>query len=370
MRGWKAGMIGFPGASTGEKRGSAGAEVVERVASGRAPILSIVLPVLNEELFLPGTLRSIAEQDADPSSFEILVYDGGSVDQTMKIASAWSERFTHFSLKANPSCFPSSARNLGLADARGEVIAFVEGHCVLPRCFVRRTMELLDEHNADALGRPISLVVEGDRPVGLAIGIARESVVGHDWGSLLYSNFEGVSEATSCATVYRKRVFTALGRFDERLYVAEDVDFNRRFDNSGLCHYFSQELRCQYHPRQTFGAFLRQMIAYGQGRIRCARRHGTKVPLFAFAPLALAALLAALVIGFVLTGAWPSLAPCVLYLLLVAFVGVAEARKRGRSGLAPLVSIALITTHLGLAVGQVEGLVECRRGRAKRQHSS
>ncbi|MDQ2901851.1 MAG: glycosyltransferase, partial [Acidobacteriota bacterium] len=47
--------------------------------------LSIIIPTLNEELALPGTLGAIFQLRGE---FEVIVSDGGSTDQTVSIAAA------------------------------------------------------------------------------------------------------------------------------------------------------------------------------------------------------------------------------------------------------------------------------------------
>ncbi len=172
---------------------------------------------------------------------------------------------------------------------------------MVPTHFVQRSIELLREKAADALGRPIDLVVPGDPSTQQSIGIARQGPLGHARSSLLYSEFEGFCSSVSCATIYLRQVFDQLGRFDENLYVGEDVEFNQRFDKAGLRHYFSQELKCGYHPRRTYSEFARQMYLYGLGRLRSTGAHDA-FSVSDFAPLVLVAgVVISIVAGIILT---------------------------------------------------------------------
>ena len=133
------------------------------------PSFSFVLPILNESLFLEKTLQSLAEQTAISDSYEVLIYDGGSSDNTRSIAKSWESKFAHYKVSSNPKTIPSVARNLEIDKARGSVIAFVEGHCVVPPCFVERAIQLLKEKQVEALGRPINLVVPKASPIQQAM---------------------------------------------------------------------------------------------------------------------------------------------------------------------------------------------------------
>lgn len=322
------------------------------------PVFTFVLPVLNEELHLANTLKSIVDQDLDSALLEVYIFDGGSTDRTCRIAMDFCERFPWFHYAPNPGRLPSSARNLGIEKSRGSVLAFVEGHCILPQHYARRALSLLEEHGVHALGRPISLLVESDPIVAQAIGLARESCLGHDRSSPLYSNFEGRCSAVSSATIYRRDVFEALGGFDESLYVAEDVDFNTRFEHAGYLHYFAQDLRCWYHPRRSFASFFRQMVNYGIGRVRFANLRKTLLSPLNLVPLAV-------VLAFLTSGLASVVArraefalPAGFYLMGIVIVAAYSAVTRDRLLLLPLVAFALILTHFGLAVGTLMGFLE------------
>ena len=84
--------------------------------------VSVVIPVLNEAKHLPETLARAAAS----APGEIIVADGGSRDQTVRVAEAQGARVV--------TCSPNRARqmNAGAAVARGEVLLFLHGDTLLP----------------------------------------------------------------------------------------------------------------------------------------------------------------------------------------------------------------------------------------------
>ena len=88
--------------------------------------MSIIVPVFNEEAYISTALDSIINQNFD--SFEVIVVDDGSTDDTLKIAeeklsdSGISHKIIH---QENGGV--SSARNRGIDESNGEYIAFVDG---------------------------------------------------------------------------------------------------------------------------------------------------------------------------------------------------------------------------------------------------
>lgn len=94
------------------------------------PLISIVIPTLNEEKYLPNMLTSILRQQNAPS-FEIIVADYNRTDKTVEIA----KRFVN---KVAQNCEKSSAhaRQAGSKLAEGELIAFIDADVILPPKFL------------------------------------------------------------------------------------------------------------------------------------------------------------------------------------------------------------------------------------------
>ena len=336
--------------------------------SNGGPQLTFVLPVLNEDRHLDETMASLRAQDVDPATFEVLLYDGGSVDATLRIAEVWRDRMPNLQIFRNPERLPCFARNAGVAAARGTYIALIEGHCVLPPVFARRALELFQTTGADALGRPLTLWFPDDPRQARAIAMARQSVLGHDFRSLLYGDYEGFADPLSSATVYRREVFAIVGMFDKSFYVGEDVDFNHRMTRAGLTHFFAQDLRCGYRPRRSIGSLLHQMRTYGVGRMQIVAKHDCIAVLPQLLPLiACTLLLLSLVAALVSRQVWVA-APALVYVLAVIVEGCRMAARFRDLAALPLVPVAISAVHVGLAFGIASGLG--RRVMARKENAA
>ena len=100
------------------------------------PRISVIIPTLNEAANLPKALAST--QNA--SDVEVIVVDGGSTDETVRVARSWGARVL--------TSAPGRARqmNAGAARATGDVLLFLHGDTRLPRGF--------DNHVRKILARP------------------------------------------------------------------------------------------------------------------------------------------------------------------------------------------------------------------------
>ena len=112
-----------------------------------APRVSFIIPVLNSANILGNCLRSIRQQDYPEQLIEILVADGGSVDDTVALARTFNARTMN-----NPERVAESGKRVALAAATGQYIVFLDSDNELSsRDFVRLAVRALAA-NPQALG--------------------------------------------------------------------------------------------------------------------------------------------------------------------------------------------------------------------------
>lgn len=97
-------------------------------------MLSIIIPTLNEEKYLPRLINSIKGQSF--SDYEIIVSDGGSKDLTQKIAEDNKCRF----ISDTEHHHPSWQRNNGAAIAAGDILLFLDADTVLQEGFLEKVI--------------------------------------------------------------------------------------------------------------------------------------------------------------------------------------------------------------------------------------
>lgn len=238
------------------------------------PHISVIIPVRNEALHIQSVLDAILAQDYDRERFEILVMDGLSEDSTKAIVQGYVEKYSNVRIFDNPKRLSSAARNIGLENAKGDIILLVDGHCLIdnPR-MLAEVDKMFRETGADCLGRPQPLELKDADSMQLAIAAARRSRIGHHPDSFIYSDQPQPCPAISVAVAYRKSVFDRIGRFDERFDACEDAELNYRIDKAGLKCYFTPSIAVRYVPRGTLSGLFRQLTRYGIGRSRVAKKH-------------------------------------------------------------------------------------------------
>ena len=109
---------------------------------------SVVIPTYNRSALLRDTLASLERQDAPAGSFEVIVADDGSSDDTEQVARRSAERApVRYVWQPDEGHRPGAARNLGAAAARGKVLIFLDTGTVAGPEFVAGH---LAAHEADS----------------------------------------------------------------------------------------------------------------------------------------------------------------------------------------------------------------------------
>ncbi len=332
----------------------------EAVTGIAVPFISVVLPVRNEAATIEALIASLLKQEYPPDKFEILVCDGYSTDETFALVEKIHETDPRVMPLRNEGRRSSAGRNVGYRHARGEIVLFVDGHCIIPdRRLLSATAELFATTGADCLCRPQPLAPdEGGGFWSAAIATVRASRLGHSRSSYIFSEEEGFVSPVSVGAAYKKDVFEIIGEYDESFDACEDVEFNVRVEQAGLQSYISPRLKIFYHARRGLGGLFAQMKRYGRGRFRLLQKHPhtlewqTAVPaLFLIATLGVLLLLA-----FVPPLRGPILLVALAGYLVVLTVIIQTARVENRRGW-PVYPLVLFVVYWGLGWGFIRGVL-------------
>lgn len=158
-------------------------------------IISFVIPTLNAGLVLEKCLASIKKQTIPSSNYEIIISDGGSVDDTISIAKKYNSKVVN-----NPLKTAEAGKAVGVKRAQGKYIALIDSDNILPtKNWLKTNLEIL-ETNPEFVGseplffnyRPKAGFIERysaltgvNDPYAFVTGVYdRKNFINHKWTGL------------------------------------------------------------------------------------------------------------------------------------------------------------------------------------------
>ena len=212
-------------------------------------MVSVIVPVYNTEKYLRQCVDSILEQTY--GDLEIFLIDDGSPDQSGDICDEYGKKDTRIRVFHTDNHGISAARNLGLREARGEYIAFVDSDDWLDADMYEILLKRLEETGADlvtcgfwrewpAYTEPMRLtdaVYEGEGPLEALID---QKITNHAWNKL-----------------YRRQLFENISYPEGRTY--EDIAIMHRLMSA--VHITAAEAQPKYHYRKREDSIMKNNTA-------------------------------------------------------------------------------------------------------------
>jgi glycosyltransferase involved in cell wall biosynthesis len=200
-------------------------------------MISVIVPHLNQPEALKRCLASLSSQEGIAQPVEVIVVDNGSKILPVEICSS----FAGVKLLSQPIPGPGPARNLGVSNANGKVLAFIDADCIADRRW-------LSQIEARFSGRADVAILGGD--VRIACQNPRRPTLLEAYESVLaYRMKEYIAKQGYTGTgnlAVRAEVFTAVGPFGG-IDIAEDRDWGQRALGLGYRTAYCPDM-IVYHP--------------------------------------------------------------------------------------------------------------------------
>ena len=320
------------------------------------PFASIIMPVRNEADFIEQAVQSILDNDYPTESMEVLVIDGMSNDGTREIIEKSSSADARIKLLDNPRRIVPAAMNIGIKAAKGEVFIRIDGHAKIPRDFIRKSIECLNEHpDAWVVGGYIETVA--DNYIGGAIASAMRSPIGVGNARFRMGGYEGWVDTLAFGT-HHKWVVDKVGYFDEELVRNQDDEFNLRIILAGGKIWMSKSIHSTYFSRTSLSKLWKQYFQYGFWRVRTLQKHKRPATLRQLVPLlfVLSILLLGMA-GFLNRFFWFLLETEMIFYVMGLFVGASIVGCQSGWRFAPIAPLVFVILHFAYGLGSVWGVI-------------
>jgi GT2 family glycosyltransferase len=227
-----------------------------------SPRVSVVVACYNGADTLRACLESLLLLDYP--EFEILVIDDGSTDGTPDITIAFPQART---LRHRINLGLSSARNLGIRAATGEIVAFTDADCQVDPDWLRFLVAALTRDSIAGVGGP-NLLPPDDSAVAAAI-MASPGGPTH-----VMLDDRTAEHVPGCNMAFWKWALDGVGGFDPVFQRAgDDVDLCWRIMKRGWRIGFAPAGFVWHHRRATVGDYLRQQAGYGEAEALLVTKH-------------------------------------------------------------------------------------------------
>jgi len=208
--------------------------------------ISVVIGTYNRARLLKGTLEALGSQEVpDPLEWEIVVVDNNSSDTTPQVVTEFS-RTTAIPVRYvfEPRQGLSHARNRGIEEARGSILAFTDDDVLPAPDWIRQLAAAIDRWNAHGVGGRILPRWSAAPPRWLTDNrrlLNRLAIMDFEASRLLALPLEPRPQVWGANMAFRRELFEKVGGFDPRLGIVgtklfrgEETDLVSRALECGL----------------------------------------------------------------------------------------------------------------------------------------
>lgn len=317
-------------------------------------LLSILIPMRNEEPFVARCLDSVLRQIDDMPDCEIFCIDGASTDGTRGIIQRYARRDHRIRLVDNPQKIVPTGLNKAIGMAGGDVIIRLDCHAEYDPTYLRSCLGVLRRTGADNVGGYGTTLPARDTRCGRAIAAATSSRFGV--GDSVFRTGGGEREVDTVPFgCFRRDVFERFGLYNEKLVRNQDLELNSRIRRGGGRILISPEIRLTYYNQATYAGLARQSFRNGLWNVYALFIVGGSLRLRHCIPLFFVTSLLLLAAGGFFAGPLWALLSAELLVYLAA--GCAMAVRAGGQGAPwPLVLLAFFVLHFFYGLGSLWGL--------------
>lgn len=221
--------------------------------------ISVVVPVLNEEKSIDRLIRSMQKQTVSPT--EVIIVDGGSVDQTVEKIQVWQKKKLRFHLELieKQGANRSAARNIGIQLAKSKVVALTDAGCEAKGDW----LELLTQPFIHDKETQVVAGFYDPAPRNWFEDILADYTAVRDW------NFdEHVFLPSSRSLALKKDIWQEVGGYPEDLDTCEDLVFAEKLKRKTKHWKVVKEAQVIWLQPTTLGQLSHKVFGYASGDLK------------------------------------------------------------------------------------------------------
>ena len=238
------------------------------------PFVSIIVPVYNGEKVIGECIESLLNQDYPKDKYEIIVVDNNSKDKTAEVIKKYPVKY----LLEDKIQSSYAARNTGIRNAKGEVIAFTDADCVTEKLWLISLVRFFEVNDYCVAGEVLEF------PAKTFVEKFQKGTFAQK-DKLLNSEYPFAPTAN---VAFKKEIFEKVGFFRDDLVSGGDADFTWRLSRQNYSIKFNKNACISHKNRTTVIGMYKQAKRYAFGAVCLSleyphmleRRKGFMVKLF------------------------------------------------------------------------------------------
>lgn len=202
--------------------------------------LSIIIPHLNQPDYLAKCLASLHDQTNAPADIEIIVVDNGSAQMPQDVCDRWPGTV----LLQEPEKGPGPARNRGIAQSKGDILAFIDADCAADPNWLASIQRSFQNPDNQAIGGDVQVPIED--PASPTALECYERIYAYRNKKYIASGYSGTGNLAM-----RRGAYDRVGPF-AGIGVAEDRDWGLRAGAAGIQTRYVADMIVFHPARKTF----------------------------------------------------------------------------------------------------------------------
>lgn len=222
------------------------------------PTVSVIIPVYNNPDGLRDTLKSLVSQEFPPKSFEIIVVDNDSTDNTLNIAKEFAGKYPHLIQFLVEDRLQSSyaARNKGIEVSKGDILCFIDADMTVEPDYLSQIDNFFKKESVDYLGCKVNMYSIKDT-LSSKYNIAT--------GFPIKNYLENHHFVATCCLSVKKMVIDKVGSFDSRFKSSGDYEFGNRVYRAGFKLCYAPNIIMKHPALSSFKHLIRKNFRIGRG---------------------------------------------------------------------------------------------------------
>ena len=236
----------------------------DRPGSGHlagTPMASIIVPVYNGAATIGACVASFLAMHVERSRFEIIVVDNGSTDATRDVLQKFGDEVR---VLFEPTRGASAARNRGIREALGSVVAFTDADCTVDEDWLATLLESFGDPAIGVVGGMVLSHKPCNRMelFGEMIHDQRAAIEGNELPYVVTGNWASPHA-----------VLLEVGLFDESLRRGQDVDLSWRIHRAGYRLVYQSRARVFHRNERTLWGLMHEGFVHGFHSVRVREKH-------------------------------------------------------------------------------------------------